>query len=174
MSGRTINDELTPISQLGQSLSFSIEDLRTNRSGNVTVRQRRRLWKRFWSGAVIFLMLLMVPIIVSWILVAWGTEGGLTDIITNDAATIGYLTGAMACMFYAITASHSFFLAADLMRGEVKAITGPVERYGHYLYIGKSRYLLQSGTLDLVQSELHYTLYVLPVSQMILSLEFAE
>jgi hypothetical protein len=168
------NDELTPISQLGRALSFSYDDLRTNRAGGVTRRQQRMLWQRFWGGAFIFIILLIVPIAVSWVLVAWGTTQSLTSVVFDDTTTIGYLIGIMAGMLYLMTAMRNFLLAADLVRGKVRSITGPVERYGRYLYVGQERYLLQAGTLELVQSELHYTLYFLPVSQYILSLEFAE
>lgn len=169
-----MSDELTPISQLGRALDFSYEDLRTNRSGLVTRRQRRQLWRRFWSGLLVFSMLLVVPVAVSWILVSWENTQSFSDVMMNDASMIGYLMGTMSAGFYASTGLRNFMLAADLVRGRVLAITGPVERYGRYLYMGERRYLLESGTLDLVQSELHYTLYILPVSMHILSMEFAE
>lgn len=174
MTRQTRQDELTPITQLGQALSFSHEDLRTNRAGAVTRRQRRALWQRFWAGAFTFLMLLVGPIAIGWVLVAWGTTQNFAGVVTDDAATIGYLVGLIAAGFYVLTTARNFLLAADLVRGEVHSITGPIERYGRYLYVGQERYLLEAGSLELVQSELHYTLYFLPVSQYILSLEFAE
>lgn len=174
MSNQLRQDELTPITQLGRALSFSHEDLRVNRSGAVTPRQQRRLWQRFWSGLLTFLVLAFVPIAVTWLLVAWGTTQSFGHVVADDAAMIGYIVGIMAGGFYVATAVRNFMLLPDLVRGQVKSITGPVERYGRYLYVGRERYLLQSGASELVQSELHYTLYFLPVSQYILSLEFAE
>lgn len=169
-----MHDELTPISQLGQALAFSHDDLRANRDGRVTRRQRRVLWRRFWGGAIIFALLLLVPIGIAVLLVAWGTEQGLMVVLFNDEALIGYAVGALSAMFYVATTLQSFLLAPDLVRGRVLAITGPVERYGRYLYMGQQRFLLGPGDLELVQSELHYTLYFLPTSQFVLSMEFAE
>lgn len=169
-----MNDELTPVTQLGRALSFSAEDLRANRSGRVTVRQRRTILRRFLSSVFVFLLLLLVPIGVGLILVAWGTEQSVDAVLRDDAALIGYLSGFALGLFYLTASLQQFLLGADLVTGRVLMISGPVERYGRYLYIGQKRFLLEAGELDLIQTELHYTLYVLPVSQHVLSLEFAE
>ncbi len=168
------HNELTPISQLGRAFNFSSDDLRANRAGRTTRRQRQQLWRRFWANNLILLLLLVAPIIVTWILVAWGQKTALFSVWDDDAALIGYAISAILGVFYLLGNFQAWLMGVDLLRGRVQPVTGTVERYGHYLYIGAFRFLLESGTLALIQSELRYTLYVLPSSQVILSLEFAE
>ncbi|PJF44300.1 MAG: hypothetical protein CUN55_04670 [Phototrophicales bacterium] len=174
MDSVSLHDELTPIARLGRAFNFSSDDLRANRAGRTTLRQRKRLWRRFWTHNFIFLMLLISPIAVSWVLVAWGTQESIFSVWDERPALIGYIVSAILGVFYLIGNFQNWLMALDLMRGRVQAVSGTVERYGHYLYIGSFRFLLESGTLALIQSELKYTLYVLPSSQVILSLEFAE
>lgn len=169
-----MQDDLTPNSQLGRAFNFSSDELRTNRAGRTTARQRRRLWRQFWIHNLIWVLLLVVPTIVTWILVAWGQRTALLLVWNDDAALIGYAVSAILGLVYAVGNYQIWLMGVDLLSGRVQAVTGPVERYGHYLYIGSFRFLLESGTLALIQSELRYTLYVLPSSQVILSLEFAE
>lgn len=169
-----MHNELTPISQLGRAFNFSSDELRANRAGRTTRRQRQRLWRRLWGHNLILALLIMVPVVVTWILVAWGQEVTLFSVWDDDAALLGYVLSAILGTFYLAGNFQSWLMGIDLLHGRVQAITGIVERYGHYLYIGSYRFLLESGTLALIQSEVRYTLYVLPSSQVILSLEFAE
>lgn len=169
-----MHNELTPIAQLGRAFNFSSDELRANRAGRTTRRQRQRLWRQFWVHNLMLLVLVVAPILVTWILVAWGQQAALLSAWDDDATLIGYAVSAILGLFYLLGNFQGWLMGIDLMRGRVQAVSGTVERYGHYLYIGSFRFLLESGTLALIQSELRYTLYVLPSSQVILSLEFAE
>lgn len=166
--------ELTPLVQLGQAFKFSSDDLRANREGKLTFRQRRRIWQRFWQALITALLMLLIPIIVTWFLLFWQTSATLADVLNHPAALIGYSTGAILAAFYIIANAPAFFVVIDVWRGRVQAISGPVERYGQYLVLKKRRFLLESNTLDLIQNGLRYTFYILPGSQHILSVEFAE
>lgn len=169
-----MQSELTPISQLGRAFNFSNEELRANRAGRTTRRQRQRLWRRFWAHQLILALLIVAPVVVTWVLVAWGQKVALFSVWGDNASLIGYMVSAILAVFYLAGNFQGWLMGIDLLGGHVQAITGIVERYGHYLYIGQYRFLLESGTLALIQSEVRYTLYVLPNSQVILSLEFAE
>ncbi len=166
--------ELTPTAQLGMAFHFTSDDLRANREGTLTRRQRRKLMGQFWSTLMIGLLLLLGPSVVGLILVAWGTESSFRNILTHSAALAGYLTGVIALAFYVAINFKSLLLPFDLLRGRVLALSGPVNRHGLYLHVRGTRLLMESTVLDLIQDGLHYTFYVLPRSRKILSVEFSE
>lgn len=166
--------ELTSLAQLGQVFHFSSDDLRANREGKISLRQRWRLWRRFWGTFFTILALLLIPILVGWALVLSGTDKALIDVLFDPAALAGYITGFMLAGFYTLVNFSTLVLLVDMSRGRVRAVSGPVQRMGRYLFINKRRFLVEVSTLDLIQTGLHYTFYVLPGSQHILSVEFAE
>lgn len=167
-------EELTPTARLGSAFSFTPDDLRANREGRLTLRQRRDLLSHFWSTALMGLLLLLGPILVGVILVWWGTEKSFGDILTDSATLAGYLTGIIAFGFYIFINYKSLLLPLDVLRGRVRALSGPVKRHGLYLQIRNSQLLLEEVVLDLIQDGLHYTFYILPRSHKILSVEFSE
>lgn len=166
--------EQTPLLQLGKAFNFSLDDLRANRNRRLTRRQRRVIWQSFLIAAFYWMLLLLVPGIIGWILVLWGGDEALSDILFSTAAAAGYATGIVLSGFYALAHYQTLLLVVDALRGHVVAVSGPVKRYGRYLYIEERRFLLETETLDLIQNGLRYTLYILPGSQRILSLEFSE
>ena len=153
---------------------FTSDDLRANREGTLTLRQRRKLVGQFWSTFMIGLLLLLGPSAVGLILVAWGTEKSFADVLTNRAALAGYVTGMIALAFYMVINFKSLLLPFDILRGRVLALSGPVKRHGLYLHVRGTRLLMESTVLDLIQDGLHYTFYILPRSRKILSVEFSE
>lgn len=166
--------ELTPIAQLGIAFRFTPDDLRTNRTGKLTRRQRRALTGQCAIAWLIGLMLLLGPSIVGLILVWWGTEKSFEKVLTDRAALAGYVTGLIAVAFYLVMNFRSLLLPLDLARGNVLALGGPVRRHGLYLQIRQTRLLMEAAVLDLIQDGLHYTFYILPNSRKILSVEFSE
>lgn len=166
--------ELTPIAQLGMAFHFTSDDLRANREGKLTLRQRRKLVAQFWSTVLVGLLLLLGPSVVGLILVAWGTDQSFGDTLTDSAALAGYLTGLIALSFYVAINFKSLLLPFDVLRGRVLALSGPVKRHGLYLQVRHTHLLMEEAVLDLIQDGLHYTFYVLPHSRKILSVEFSE
>ena len=167
-------DDLTPLAQLGVAFRFSSDDLRANREGKMTLRQRRIAWQRFWSTVIVFILLIMIPIMLAWGLLLWESDKSINDVMTDSAATIGYVTGIVLAIFYITVSYERLLLIIDTLRGRVAKISGSVERYGRYVYIKNRRFLLDSDKLELIQNGLQYTLYILPMSHQILSIEFAE
>ncbi len=166
--------ELTPLAQLGKAFDFSNADLRANRDRQLTRRQRRAIWMRFLVTLFYWLMLLTVPSAVGLVLLTWGSDKSLAEIIFSTEAAIGYGTGALLSSFYAAVHYQTLLLVVDAFRGRVVAVSGPVRRYGQYLYLNQRRFLLETDSHDLIQNGVSYTLYILPGSQHILSIEFAE
>ncbi|MBI5930460.1 MAG: hypothetical protein HY862_14210 [Chloroflexi bacterium] len=166
--------ELTPIAQLGLAFHFTSEDVRANRDGRLTLKQRRELLAQFWSTLFIGLLLLLGPSLAGLILVWWGTQNSLGDVLTNNASLAGYLTGAIALTFYVVMNYKLLLLPLDIMRGRVLILSGPVKRHGLYLQVRHAQLLMEAATLDLIQDGLQYTFYILPRSRKILSVEFSE
>lgn len=168
-----IND-LTPIAQLGNAFNFSSNDLKANRTGKITARQRRAIWRRLVAFVISWILLLMIPIVIGFILVEWGTNEAFTDALFKTEALSGYITGLLLSTFYAIGHFNTLVMVVDALRGKIRQVAGPVKRQGRYLYVKKYRFLLDTATLDLMQSGLQYRFYVLASSHHILSVEFAE
>ncbi|NDJ87491.1 MAG: hypothetical protein GYB66_16575 [Chloroflexi bacterium] len=166
--------ELTPLARLGEAFDFSMDDLRANRNGTVTRRQRRKVWRRFLASFGTAVGLFLVPVIVGWWLASWDQSLSLLEFLTAESALVGYLTGLLLAGFYISVNISSFLLSVDILRGQVVAVSGPVRRYGHYLFVDQQRFLLEAASLDLIQSKFHYTFYMLPGARHILSIEFAE
>ena len=167
-------DELTPITQLGNAFNFSSNDLKANRTGKITARQRRAIWRRLLAFMISWILLLIIPIFIGFILVDWGTKAAFTDAIFKTEALSAYITGLLLSTFYAIGQFNTLVMVIDTLRGKIRRVAGPVKRQGHYIHVKKYRFLLDTTTLDLMQSGLQYKFYVLPSSHHILSVEFAE
>lgn len=167
-------DELTPIAQLGNAFNFSSNDLKANRTGKITARQRRVIWRRLFVSMISWLLLLIIPIVIGVILVGWGTPNTFSDTVFNEEALSGYITGLLLSTFYAIAHFNTMVMVVDALRGRIRRVSGPVKRQGKYIYVRKYRFLLDTATLDLMQTGLQYKFYVLPSSHHILSVEFAE
>jgi hypothetical protein len=167
-------DELTPIAQLGNAFNFSSNDLKANRTGKITARQRRAIWRRLFAFMISWLLLLIIPIVIGFILVEWGTDQTFSEAFFKTEALSGYLTGLLLSSFYAVGQFNTLVMVIDTLRGKIRRVAGPVKRQGHYIYVKKYRFLLDTATLDLMQSGLQYRFYVLPSSHHILSVEFAE
>lgn len=169
-----MSDELSPLAQLSQAFGYSVEDLKKNRAGRLSRRQRRQAWVRFGLTLLNWVLLLLFPMVVGLALVWWDGQTNLEDALFHPAARAGYLVGGLLAVFYGVVQFNTLMLIIDVMRGRVRVISGPVERYGRYLYVKRSRFLIEQHKLDLIQSGLRYTFYILPGSRQVLSIEFAE
>jgi hypothetical protein len=167
-------DELTPITQLGNAFNFSSNDLKANRTGKITARQRRAIWRRLFAFMISWVLLLIIPIVIGIVLVEWGTDDAFGDVVFKTEALSAYITGLLLSTFYAIGQFNTLVMVIDTIRGKIRRVAGPVKRQGRYIYVKKYRFLLDTATLDLMQSGLQYKFYVLPSSHHILSVEFAE
>ncbi len=167
-------DEQTSVVQLGDAFNFTIEDLKANRARCITSRQKRIVWQRFWGMLLGGMGLLLMPPVVGWMLILWNTDQTLGDAIFDSAAVMAYIAGLLLSGFYVVVNFPKLLLALDTLRGRIQIVSGSVERYGRYLYVRKHRFLLEARTLDLIQTSLQYTFYILPSSRYILSVEFAE
>lgn len=169
-----MTNELSPLAQLGKAFGYSVDDLKNNRVGRLSRRQRRQVWGRFSLTLIGWLLLLLFPIGVGLALVLWDGQTSFSDALFHPATSAGYLVGGLLALFYGVVQFSTLMLVVDVLRGRVHAISGPVERYGRYLYVKRSRFLLEQHKLDLIQSGLRYTFYILPGSRQVLSIEFAE
>lgn len=166
--------DITPLTLLGESFGFSPTDLKDNRTGKLSFSQRQRLTRRFLNALAVGLLLLLAPPIVAMILVSWGDGGSVSEILGALEVVVGLVIGLVLAGFFVVASMHLFVLALDLAQGVVRSVTGPVQRQGMYLRIGRRRFLVEEATLDLIQSGLKYTFYYLPRSSTIVSVEFAE
>jgi len=165
-------DQLTP---LGAAFHFTPQDLRVNRQGQVSPPQRSRLWKRFILTLLGGILLILAPTLITWILISWSARQSLPTTLTDDRAFIGYLIAVLLGLIYAAANFRTLLLCIDLLRGQVQPLVAPVRIWGEYLLIGQFRFVMEEETdLTLIKSGLTYRAFVLPMSQTLLSLEFAE
>lgn len=165
-------EQLTP---LGAAFHFTPQDLRANRQGELSPAQRRTLWSRFVLTILGGGLLVLVPILVTWGLIMWAAQQNLNTTLSDNRALIGYLIAGMLGLIYFAANAQAVLLALDLWRGQTQAVVAPVKIWGGYLLMGKQRFLLDDDLdLSLIKSGLTYRAFILPLSQTLLSLEFAE
>lgn len=159
---------------LGDAFGFTAEDIAQNRQGRMTWAQRGRLWRRFWATALGGVLLAGVPAIAAGWLVHWATGIPLDAAFTDTRATSGYVVALLLGVIYVAANHKTLLLFIDLLLGRVQTVRGMMEIWGRYLVIGGYRFVAEETALESVQAGLRYRAFVLPASNTLLSLEFAE
>ena len=164
-------DLLTP---LAAAFEYTPDDLKANRQGRLSGRQRRALWMRFWGVFLGLVLLVVVPIVLAWGLVLWSSDDGLSAAMNDTRAGLGYAVGAILGIFFAVANWPSLMMFFDLMRGRVRESTGEAHIWGRYLTVGDDRFVVGQDALNMLQPGLNYRVFLLPRSRTLLSIEFAE
>lgn len=162
------------INPLADAFNYTPDDLRANRAGKLSGRQSRRMWGRFIIALVQLLLLMTVPVGVTWWTVSWGADLSFEEVIYDNRAMIGYLVAAILSGFYLISNSSSLALIGDLLGRRVRPLRGEAAIWGRYLKMGKRRFVLDDDALAAIQPNLVYRAYILPASGVLLSIEYAE
>ncbi len=166
-------EDVTPIYQLGEAFNFDGRDLMANREHRLSVKQRSRLLRTFWSTLGTGALLVALPGIITLAVLNWA-EFDLGSTIFSLEAIIAYGASLVLGVFYLVANFSNVLLIFDVMSGQVRHITGPIQRRGVYVRIGRQKFILEDVTLDLIQTGLRYTFYYAPRSKAIVSVEFAE
>lgn len=162
------------ISPFGEAFHFTHEDIRANRQRQLSWRQRRRLWGLFWLTLIGGLLLVMMPILVAWSLIWWATDQPFAAAMGDSRAGIGYLVGGLLGGMYFLANFKTLLLAVDLLGRRVRVLKGVAQIWGQYLLIGRHRFVIGEEAVGMLQSGLSYRVFILPASNTLLSIEFAE
>jgi hypothetical protein len=163
-----------PLTPLADAFHFTPDDLRANRENRLSGRQKFKQWRRFWGYFWGGVLLIFAPILITWGLVMWGTEQSLSDTVYDSRSLIGYVIAVILGLIY-ITANFSpLILCFDLLVGRVYSVRGTAEVWGRYLRVGGYRFVMEEGDLSMIQPGMHYRVFMLQLSQTLLSIEFAE
>lgn len=165
--------DVTPLVQLGEAFNFDANDLLANRERRLSLKQRSRLLRDFWSTLGTGVLLVGLPAIITLAVLNWD-DFDLGGTLLSLEAIITYGAGLMLGVFYLIANLSKLMQLPDALRGEVRQITGPIQRRGVYVRVGRLKFILEDVTLDLIQTGLRYTFYYAPRSKVIVAVEFAE
>jgi hypothetical protein len=163
-----------PLTPLADAFHFTPDDLRANRENRLSGRQKLKQWRRFWGHLGGGVMLVVAPILITWGLILWGSEQSLSDTIYDSRSLIGYVIALMLGVIYVIANVSALVLFFDLLRGRVYVVRGTAEVWGRYLKVGGYRFVMDEGDLSMIQPGMHYRVFILRLSQTLLSIEFAE
>jgi len=166
-----MSDVLTP---LASAFQYTPDDLRANRQSQLSGRQRRRLWGRFWLLALGAGLMVIVPIALALGLALWSTDQSLSAAMNDTRTGLGYAVGFILGIFYVIANWSSMWTFFDLLRGRVVEIVGPAQLWGRYLIVDEARFVVDDHALQMLQSGVTYRVFMLPRSKTLLSIEFAE
>jgi len=160
---------------LGDIFIFTGEDLRRNRDGGLSWGQRRKLSLQFIGVVLSALPLVALPILAAWGLSAWQSPPTNPQAFLNANGTqYGYLFGGTLGLLYFLSNVRLFLLGLDLLRGRVVPLRGLAQTWGKYLFIGRRSFVVEEAVLKNVQTGLNYRVFTLPLSGLLLSIEFAE
>lgn len=162
------------ISPFNDAFGFTDKDLDANRAKRLSWRQRRRLSSQWLGTLVSTLLLAIVPILLTWSIVAYATDVTVIGAASASESLIGYVVGGLLGILFALVNHKTLMLGWDLLIGRVRSLRGVAQIHGRYLIIGKRRFLLDEDALKMVQSKLRYRVFVLPASSTLLSIEFAD
>lgn len=165
--------DVTPIVQLGEAFNFDANDLMANRERRLSLKQRSRLLREFWNTLGTGVLLVSLPGVITLAVLNWD-DFNLGSTVFSLEAIIAYVSSLVLGIFYLIANLSKLLLLPDALRGEVRHITGPIQRRGVYVRVGRLKFILEDVTLDLIQTGLRYTFYYAPRSKTIVSIEFAE
>ena len=178
--------------KLMRVLHFGLEDLETNRKGNLSLNQRRRLWRRqlrlvLWSISCTTITLFCFVYLITHFSVLWASptrafSGGVTCCIFG-----------LVCTVFLIIRWWRVYI--DLRTGYIGRINGPIRldireqekhrtdyartnypvlRINHMLYINGFEFEISGRLyryLDDQNSCINYVAYYLPHSHILVSLE---
>ncbi len=159
---------------LASAFHFTGEDLQANRQGKITSRQRRRLWGRFLMLFCGGFLLLGIPILLAWALIAFATDQPFSEALWDGRMFSGYMIGLLLWSIYLGANYRVWLMAVDLLRGKVIPVVGPVRVWGQYLILENHQFVLEDAALALVKTGLRYRVFTLPQSSTLLSIEFYE
>lgn len=169
-----MSDAQMGVMVLGPAFRFNADDLQTNRQGKLTARQRRRLWGRFWTLFLGGFGLLLVPILLTWSLIAFATKESLENALWDGRMMSGYLIGLLLWSIYLGANYKTWLLGIDLLIGKVTTVIGAVRVWGSYLMVEDYQFVLDETALKSINTGLRYRVFVLPRSSTLLSIEFSE
>jgi hypothetical protein len=159
---------------LAAPLGYHPHELALNRQKRLSWRQWRAQALRFAGVALGGLLLTLAPMVVVWGLLSGSSDQSLSQSIGDSRAWIGYGLGlALACV-YILANYRALLLGLDILLGRVRAVRGKGRTQGAYFILGNYRFLMEASALAALPDDLTYRAFILPYSQTLLSLEYAD
>ncbi|NJL94280.1 MAG: hypothetical protein HC915_11430 [Anaerolineae bacterium] len=162
------------LAPLAEALRFSTEDLRQNRQGKLSIRQKGRLWARCLGTLAGGLALALAPILLTWLLLGWSNAQLTQANLADSRAWLGYAVGLALGAFFFVANFRAVFLLPDLLAAQTVPLEAQAQVWGRYLVIKQRRFVLEPPSLELIRHGVRYRVYFLPLSNTLLSLEFAD
>lgn len=166
-----MSQELYP---LAAAFGYTPHELSLNRQKRLSGAQWRKLTLRFLGVTLGGLLLALAPVIIAWGLLAVSTDQSLSQVIGDSRAWVAYVLAIALAGLYMASNYRALLLGVDILALQVRTIRGKGRLQGSYLVIGNYRFLLDETALQALQNDLVYRIFILPYSQTLLSIEYAE